>query len=219
MPAVAEKPIVYPESDGQPVAENTVQFDYIDTIRGGCADLVAGDPNAVAIADNLIYPVEGRPDISAAPDVYVAFGRPKGDRGCYKVWEEGGVFPQVVFEIQSPSNKAADILRKFAFYNLHGAEEYYHYDPDENALCIYVRGPGGLEEVPDQKAYVSNRLGIRFDTSDGTLVILNPDGSKFETYQELRDRVRREQAVATAAVERAEKLAAQLKALGIDPTA
>jgi Uma2 family endonuclease len=55
----------------------------------------------------------------------VAFGRPKGDRGSYRVWQEGGVFPQVVFEVWSPNNRYTEMLSKFAFYEAQGAEEYY----------------------------------------------------------------------------------------------
>lgn len=35
--------------------------------------------------DNLIYPDEGTADIRQAPDVDVAFGRPRDYRGSYKV--------------------------------------------------------------------------------------------------------------------------------------
>ena len=37
----------------------------------------------------------------------VVFGRPKGYRGSYRQWEEGGIAPQVVFEILSPGNRAS----------------------------------------------------------------------------------------------------------------
>ena len=98
--------IVYPESDGQPIAENTLQFQWIVTIEGGLDALFINDPNVFVAGDLLWYPVEGEPTIRAAPDSMVVFGRPKGDRGSYSQWEEGGIPPQVVFEILSPGNRA-----------------------------------------------------------------------------------------------------------------
>ena len=54
-------------------------------------------------------------------------------RVAYRVlklqWEEGGIAPQVVFEIRSPGNTIAMMTRKFRFCERHGVEEYYLYDP------------------------------------------------------------------------------------------
>lgn len=64
------------------------------------------DGEDVCVATDLLwYPVEGRPDIRTAPEVMLSFGRPKGHRSSYKQWEEGGLAPQVVFEVLSPSNE------------------------------------------------------------------------------------------------------------------
>src|SRR5262245_31970104 len=91
----------YPECDGEPMADNTKQFEYITTIKGGLEAQYLGDAH-VFVAGNLFwYPVEGQPAIRMAPDVMVVFGRPKGHRGSYLQWQEGGIAPQVVFEIWS----------------------------------------------------------------------------------------------------------------------
>jgi hypothetical protein len=45
--------IYYPESDGNPIADNTRQFRYIVTIHSGIADLFAGDPNIFVAGDLL----------------------------------------------------------------------------------------------------------------------------------------------------------------------
>src|SRR4029077_2493270 len=122
--------IIYPDSDGQPMADNTLQFRWIVTIQGGLDALFASNPDVFVAGDLLWYPVEGEPAIRQAPDVLVAFGRPRGDRGSYRQWEEGGIAPQVVFEILSPGNRHGELIRKFNFYQRHGVEEYYVYDPD-----------------------------------------------------------------------------------------
>ncbi len=96
--------LVYPESDGHPMADNTKQFHWIVTIQGGLDALFRHDPNVFVAGALLWYPVQGRPDICRAPDAMVVFGRPKGDRGNYKQWEEDNIPPQVVFGILSPTN-------------------------------------------------------------------------------------------------------------------
>ena len=75
----------------------------------------------VAIHANMLWYVEeGEPKLRQAPDVMVIFGRPRGDRGSYKQWEEGGVAPQVVWEILSPSNRRAGVME--ALEQLHGGQ-------------------------------------------------------------------------------------------------
>ena len=128
--------IVYPDTDGQPMAENTLQFEWIVTIKGGLDHLLDADPNVFVAGDLFWYPVEGHPEIRVAPDAMVAFGRPKGHRLSYLQWEEGGIAPQVVFEVLSPGNRAGEMTRKFAFYQQYGVEEYYIYDPDPERLDL-----------------------------------------------------------------------------------
>src|SRR5438552_5527321 len=69
--------IVYPDDDGQPMSENTWQFQWIVTIEGGLDALYRDDPNVFVAGDLLWYPVEGDNTIRTAPDAMIAFGRPK----------------------------------------------------------------------------------------------------------------------------------------------
>jgi Uma2 family endonuclease len=140
-------PIIYPQSDGKPMADNTTQFRWIVTIQGGLDALFRDHPDIFVAGDLLWYLVAGHPEISTAPDVMVAFGRPKGDRGSYLQWEEDGIAPQVVFEILSPGNTIAGMTRQFRFYERHGVEEYYLYDPDSGELSGWQRQGETLEEI------------------------------------------------------------------------
>ena len=104
----APKPeVIYPDSDGQPMAENTLQFRWIVTIQGNLDLMYRDRPDVFVAGDNLWYPVRGKPNIRRAPDVYVVFGRPKGHRGSYKQWLEDGIPLTVVFEVLSPRNTVA----------------------------------------------------------------------------------------------------------------
>ncbi|NEO43469.1 MAG: Uma2 family endonuclease, partial [Moorea sp. SIO4A3] len=51
--------IIYPESDGLPLADNTLQFRLITTIQGGIDALFKDNPNVFVAGDLFWYPVEG----------------------------------------------------------------------------------------------------------------------------------------------------------------
>src|SRR2546423_447791 len=139
--------IEYPDSDGLPLSDNTKQGRWIFLLFGNLAALFR-DRLDVFVAQNLLwYAVEGRPEVRGAPDVLIVFGRPKGDRGSYKQWEEGNVPVTVVFEILSPGNTGAEMDGKYDFYEDHGIEEYYVYNPETNRLRVFVRRGAGLRPV------------------------------------------------------------------------
>jgi Uma2 family endonuclease len=177
--------IVYPESDGKPMADNTKQYRWIRRIEGNVSILYKDDPNVFVAGDLLWYPEEGFPEVVSAPDVMVAFGRPKGDRGSYKQWLEGNVAPQVVFEILSPSNTYEEMEGKLDWYEDHEVEEYYVYNPDTNTLRVYVRDGSVLRRRRDVNGFVSPRLGIRFDLSGSEMAVYYPDGRRFLTMEEI----------------------------------
>lgn len=209
--------IFYPDCDGQPVANNTEQFEIIVLIKGNLDILFADDPNVFIAGDLFWYPIEGSNTIKYAPDVMVAWGRPKGRRYSYKQWEEGNQPPQVVFEILSPSNTPGEMDRKLLFYDRHGVEEYYIYNPQTNELRVWMRGEFGLDWVELEGEWVSPRLGIRFNLSANELTISRPDGQRFLNFMELEERAEQQYKRAEQASQRAERLAARLRELGEDP--
>jgi Uma2 family endonuclease len=218
--------VVYPESDGKPMAENTRQMRWIVVLYGGLCALFRDQANVFVAADLFWYAEEGQPEVRTAPDVLVAFGRPKGDRGSYQQWVEGGVAPQVVFEVLSPGNTPMEMADKLAFYDDHGVEEYYLYDPDSNQLAVYIRQGTVLRRVRGFREWVSPRLGIRFDPGGKEMVVYRPDGQLFRTFEEVMaeleaERQRRQDAEqrATDAEQRAVRLAERLRQAGLDPNA
>ena len=150
-PKVTRSKINYPDSDGKPMAENTLQFQWIVTIKEGLDHVYHDRPNVFVAGDLLWYPAEGYPKIRQAPDALVAFGRPKGYRGSYMQWVEGGIPPQAVFEVLSPGNRAAELAQKFKFYEKYGVEEYYIYDPDRVKLTGFRRSEGRLAPIAEMK--------------------------------------------------------------------
>ena len=203
MNVAINRSLTYPDSDGQPMADNTKQFRWIVLIKENLELLFANEPEIFVAGDLLWYPVEGHPEIRVAPDAMVVFGRPKGDRGSYRQWEEDNIAPQVVFEILSPGNRLREMTRTWEFYDRYGVEEYYIYDPTDNELEGMQRQEGRLRVIPEMDHWISPKLGIKFVPTPETLEVYRADGRKFLSTLELE--------------QRAEKLAAQLRALGVEP--
>ena len=180
--ATSPAPIFYPDSDGKPMADNTLQFRWIVTLVGGLQRLFADDPRVFVAGDLLWYPIEGDNKTRIAPDALVVFGRPKGERGSYRQWEEDGIAPQVVFEVLSPGNTRAEMKKKKAFYEKHGVEEYYQYDPDHGELLGWRRHLETLWPIADMRGWISPRLKLRFDLEGVDLCLTGPDGRRFESF-------------------------------------
>jgi Uma2 family endonuclease len=171
----------------------------------------------VFIAGDLLwYPVEGDNKICQAPDAMVVFGRPKGDRGSYKQWLENQIAPQVVFEILSPGNTKAEMRRKWQFYQRFGVEEYYLYDPDANYLQGWWRRGDRLEMIPAINNWQSPLLKIRFQLESPQLAIFYPDGSRFLTTLEIKQKADSAEQRAQQAEAKLARLEAQLRDLGIN---
>jgi Uma2 family endonuclease len=230
--------IIYPECDGNPMADNTKQFRWIMVIYYNLEWLFAKDINVFVAGDLLWYPVQGNNKLRQAPDVMVVFGVNKGDRGSYQQWREENIAPQVVFEILSPGNTLTEMSKKQVFYNRYGVEEYYLYDPDKNDLTGWLRSEGVLDVIEEMNSWVSPRLGIRFDLSGDSLQLYHPDGNPFVSYVDIQRQLEQTQEELEQTQEeleqtqqeleesqqqleeeqqRAEKLAQRLRSLGIDP--
>ncbi len=221
--------IVYPETDGQPMANNTKQAQAMITLKENLDLLYRHRPDVFVAIDHFWYPVEGRPDIRTAPDVMVVIGRPKGHRGSYKQWEEGGVAPQVVFEVLSPGNTWVEMGQKFAFYDRYGVQEYYIYDPETGEWQGAIRQGESLKPIEQMEGWVSPLLGIRFGRgSEDGIGVYDSEGKPFQYLVELQEALLQKVAEAQRQAElerqraeqerqRAEQLAQKLRELGVDP--
>ncbi len=224
IPTKTSSEIIYPDSDGKPMSDNTKQFELIVTIQGGIDALYKDNENVFVAGDLLWYPVEGDNKTRQAPDTMVVFGRQKGYRGSYKQWVEDNIPPQVVFEILSPGNRFGEMLKKLRFYEQYGVEEYYLYDPDHNELTGWLRSQEKLNDIESMEGWVSPRLEIRFETASGDLEIYQPDGQKFLSYVELSSQMesaQRQMELAQQQIElaqqKADRLSEKLREMGINP--
>ena len=197
----------YPDRDGRPMADNTLQYEWIARIKGNL-DIVFQDDPDVFVAGNLLwYPVEGLNRRRLAPDAMVVFGRPKGYRGSYIQHREGGIGPQVAFEILSPGNRKRAMDYKRRVYERYGVEEYYVFDPYKIGLEVWIKEGDEFRLVEESNGWVSPLLGIRFELGED-LTIFAPDGRPFLDIEEVarqRDELERRSERAERRAGRAER--------------
>ena len=216
--------IAYPESDGKPRADNTLQAHWMFLLYNNFKALYHGKDIFVAI-DLFWYPVEGNPKIRIAPDVLIVFDRPDEHRGSYKQWEKENIPLTVVFEIITPSVSAMEILEKKAFYEKYGVQEFIIIDPDTNSFIAYNRSDNVLKRVETGKdTWKSPLLNISLLVEDAELKVYDFKGNKFMTFCELLDEINREHEdsnnVGTelaSLLEEKERLKARLRELGENP--
>jgi len=214
--AIVTSEVLYPDSDGKPMADDTKQYRWIVRLVTNLKHLLQGQTAFVA-ADLLWYPtqVDQPPAPCQAPNVMVVFGRPDGDRGSYKQWEEDNLAPQVVFEIIAPSNSATEMSQKQGFYDRYRVLEMFFYDPDSFEFWGLIRQAADERPILLTRLtlpWISPSLGIQFDMFDDGLAVFYPNGEQFKDPEELfqeRDNVR----------QTLDRALAKLKELGIDPEA
>ena len=87
-----------------------------------------GREDVLVAMELVIYYKRGDNTARLQPDVQVVFGVGRGDRGTYKVWEEGKA-PDFVLEVASPSTAENDARYKAGEYAGIGVREYWRLDP------------------------------------------------------------------------------------------
>ena len=176
MSSFAPMDIVYPESDGKPMSENVRQGQIIRMLIHGLDRQYADDPQVLVGGDCFWYPVEGQPSVCAAPDVIVVFDTPKVLQPSIRPWAHGG-HVRFVIEVASPSNSYIEMRRKREFYERHGVDEYWVFDPDSGGLEVWMRNTDGLDPViRPERGWQSPLLGVSVSVVDGDLVVTGPTG-------------------------------------------
>jgi Uma2 family endonuclease len=132
--------IVYPISDGKPMAESDPARDYL-IYCVEALDIYFQNRRDVYVSGNLlIYYKEKVPSAVVAPDVFVVFGVSKKKRLIYKVWEEDNKTPSFVLEVTSATTQENDEQEKPIKYASLGVSEYFQYDPTGDYLNPQLKG-------------------------------------------------------------------------------
>ena len=123
--------IEYPDSDGEPLADNKFQavamvdfFSALETYFAERTDVYIG-------IDQLLYYILNDPTRSIAPDVFAVFGaHGSHPRRSWIVSREGGTVPAFVLEVASEGTWRNDATRKRDIYAQIGVAEYWRFDPE-----------------------------------------------------------------------------------------
>jgi Uma2 family endonuclease len=125
--AITKSEIIYPSSDGEPVAETYDHLYAILTTLEVLRQYLQGR-RATVLANQFLYYVQGFPKLRVAPDVMVIYDVEPGGRDNYKIWQEKQV-PKVIFEITSKGTQEEDKTTKKNLYEGLEVQEYWLFDP------------------------------------------------------------------------------------------
>ena len=202
--------IIYPSSDGEPLAETYVHLYAILVTLEILKQYLQGQ-QATVLADQFLYYAQGFPKLRVAPDVMVIFNVVPGGRDNYKIWEEKQV-PAVIFEISSEGTREKDMGYKKTLYEQLGVKEYWLFDPKgewiEQKLKGYRLEKEVYEEITDNR---SEPLQLRLEVESELIAFYREDnGEKLLAPSELAQALKESE-------EKAERLRKKLEELGVDP--
>ena len=199
--------VVYPESDGKPMAETEyhrdIMIDFIQMLKHHFRDV----SDAYVSGNLLMYYEEGNIRKSVSPDVFVVFGVSKKRRRTYRTWEEGYT-PDFVLEVASKSTYRQDLTHKKELYaSVLGVREYYIYDP-YHEVDPYFLGYRLMDGAYKEIALVDERLpslvlGLELGEREGVFGLYDPRRSVW--LQPLAEQVKQEAQARQRADARAEQ--------------
>ncbi len=170
--------LVYPESDGEPMAETPKHLqamtDCMDVLRSYFRRFTD-----VYIAGNMMmYYEEGNPRKSISPDVFVVRGVSKKEIRTYKTWEQPPTL-DFVLEVASPSTYTRDFNEKMEIYaKILQVKAYCIYDP-YHEIDPYFVGFRLVGETYEEIPFVNGRiplevLGLELGEHEGVLRLYDP---------------------------------------------
>ena len=170
--------LVYPESDGEPMAETPKHLqamtDCMDVLRSHFRRFTD-----VYIGGNMfLYYEEGNPRKSISPDVFMVRGMSKKEIRTYKTWEQPPTL-DFVLEVASPSTYTKDFNEKMEIYaKILRVKAYCIYDP-YHEIDPYFVGFRLVGEDYEEIPFVNGRiplevLGLELGEHEGMLRLYDP---------------------------------------------
>ncbi|MBC7797226.1 MAG: Uma2 family endonuclease [Pyrinomonadaceae bacterium] len=183
--AIKPKEIIYPDSDGEPMAETGFHVNQILELIQTLKDFYKPRTDVFVTGNQFLFYEEGNPKKCVSPDVMVCFGVSNKTRRSYKIWEESDIAPSVVFEISSRKTFWIDAQKKWILYAQLGVKEYILFDPEyqtsmlADGMSIFKLVDGEYQNVElENNRVFSEALGLEIiDTGDG-LRLFDPKTQK-----------------------------------------
>ena len=193
--------VEYPE--GRWIAQSIWHGDAVGPAREALVHHFRGRKDVLVAMELVVYYQRGNNKARLQPDLQVVFGVCRGNRGSFRVWEEGKA-PDFVLEVASPSTAENDARHKATEYLAIGVREYWRLDPEGSLMGRPLEGYsasggryGPVEAVESDGRGVWLRskvleLDLSSRTEDGATVVVfrDPDTGK-EFTGELKEADRR----------------------------
>jgi Uma2 family endonuclease len=182
---------------------------------------------------------------SRGPDFFLVKNTEKRPRNSWVVWEEDGRYPNLIIELLSDSTAKADrTLKKVLYQDRFRTCEYFWFSPQSLEFAGFRLGSSGYEPIePTPQGWRwSQELDLYLGIQDRQLRYFSPDGQLVptpaeaaqqqiqladqETQRADQETQRADQQTQRAdqqtqradqETQRADRLAAQLRALGMEP--
>jgi Uma2 family endonuclease len=169
------------------------------------------------------------------PDVFVVLGVEKRDRRSWAIWEEGGMYPNVVIELLSNSTATVDRgAKKKLYQDVWRVPNYFWFHPETMEFEGFHLVNGQYEAIaPTETGWLWSEqldlyLGIherqlRWFSAEGYLIPLPEEAERQAKEQALQAKEQERQAkeqerlAKEQALQLAEQLKVLLRAQGIDP--
>ena len=185
-----------------------------------CLDWLWRDRNDFFATGNLtIYysPRQRKSEDFRWPDFFVVLGTERKPRKSWVVWEEDGKYPNLIVELLSETTAGTDRgLKKQIYQDTFRTPDYFWFDPEtlEFAGFHLVDGQYQPLEPNSQGRLWSQQLSLYLGIYERKLRFFTPEGELVPTPEESAESEKHQKELSQ---KRAEKLAAKLRELNIDP--
>lgn len=214
-PQDIEEDVIFPPGDlysDEPPVETELHLRQIILLLK-CLEWLWRDRNDFYVAGNLtIYysPRQRKSEKFRGPDFFVVLGTERKTRKSWAVWEEDGKYPNVIIEILSPKTADTDKgFKKQLYQDTFRTYDYFWFDPDSLEFVGFHLVDGKYQPlVANERGHLwSQQLGLCLGIHQQQLRFFTPEGQLVPTPEE----------VAEQETQRAERLAAKLRELNVDP--
>jgi len=214
--------VIFPPGDlysDEPPLESELHLEQIMLLLK-CLKWLWRDRNDFYAAGNLtIYYSQNKRKTEdfRGPDFFVVLDTERKTRKSWVVWEEDGKYPHVILEILSESTANTDKeLKKKLYQETFRTPDYFWFDPYTLEFAGFHLVDGKYQPLSPnhQGLFWSQQLGLYLGIYQGLLRFFTPKGELVPTPEEVAESERQQKEFA---LNKAERLAAKLRELNIDP--
>ncbi len=158
------------------------------------------------------------------PDFFVVLDTENHPRDSWVIWQEGGKYPNLIIELLSPSTASTDRgLKKQIYQDIFRTPEYFWFDPKSTEFAGFILIGGRYQPIePNPQGLLwSQQLNLYLGVHEGQLRYFTPEGQLMLTPEEYGVQEKhysdQEKQRGDQEKQRAERFAAKLRELNIDP--